>query len=194
MAIITIMEIIDALAMILAVGFIFRDAFVPQARNAAHNLARLMGRGKSFDWGNFWFACAIVAPAILLHELAHKFVALGFGMEAVFHTFYLGLAIGLVLKLINFGFIFFVPGYVAISGTGTPLQFTIISFAGPFVHLILWLGSWLLLSKVKKMSKRTEFSLILIKKINLFLFILNMLPIPGLDGFKVYSGIIQMLF
>ena len=136
------------------------------------------------------------APAIILHELAHKFVAIGFGLNAVFFAFYRNtftLMLGIftiISKLTGFGFIFFVPGFVGISGTGTHLQFALTAFAGPFVNLVLWLVP-LYLIKNKIYKKKHYLLLLLTQRINMFLFIFNMLPIPGFDGYKVFTGLIR---
>ena len=123
-------------------------------------------------------------------------MALGFGLSATFFAFYrssftlmLGI-LAVISKLTGFGFVFIVPGFVGISGNGTNLQFALAAFAGPFVNLILWLGSWYLL-KNKIYRKKHHLLLALTQRINMFLFIFNMLPIPGFDGYKVFTGLIR---
>ena len=195
----TLWEIIDVVIMSLFVGFIFSDAFRRPSSVASEDpLAKYRKRRFSFgfDWQSLRFAIYVTAPALILHELAHKFTALYFGMQAVFHAAYTWLMIGLLLKLINFGFIFFVPAYVEISGTGTALQYALTAFAGPFMNLVLWIVPLLILrSKLaKKMNKKVIVLLHLTKQINMFLFIFNMLPIPMFDGFKVYAGLWQTFF
>ncbi|MBU1201933.1 MAG: hypothetical protein KJ583_00390 [Nanoarchaeota archaeon] len=182
-------EVIDAIIMTLGVGFIFMDAF----KNRPSDVLDINSYTAGFNWKDLWFASLVVAPAIILHEAAHKFVALGFGMSAVFHASYFFLALGVVLKLMNFGFIFFVPGYVSIIGAGTHLEFTLIAFAGPLIHALFWVVSTIILKTQKLNRKKTHF-LILTKRINGFLFILNMLPIPGIDGFSVYSHLWNVFF
>jgi Zn-dependent protease len=190
MAIITLMEVVDVIIMTAVLGFIFMSFF--KKRPVAKDIIDVYKqRVKGFQWNDFWFAVAVIAPAIVLHEAAHKFVAMGFGMQAVFHAHYTFLGLGLLLKLLNFGFIFVVPGFVSITGTGTPLQFATIAFAGPFIHLLFWIIAAVYLKYGK--TKNTYFW-VLTKKINMFLFILNMLPIPGIDGFKVYSGLLSTIF
>lgn len=175
-------ELFDVILMTLAVGFIFMDMF-----KDSH-----LGLGKNA----FWFACLVTAPAIIFHELAHKFVALGFGLEATFHAAYFWLILGVALKLMRSGFIFFVPGYVSI-GAGVaavqPLAMALIAFAGPFLNLVLYFVSVLWLRQ-KRLKKRTFMFLHVTKQINLFLFIFNMLPIPFFDGMKVYSGLFGFFF
>ena len=173
-------ELLDVVIMSGALGFIFMDMFKKP------NQDPLMQFSGSFNWDDFWYACKVIAPCIILHEMAHKFLALGFGGSAVFHAAYTWLAIGIGLKLLGTGFVFFVPGFVAISGISSHFQYALIAFAGPFMHLILWLGARQYLLSNAKISQGKRYFLGLIVQINKWLFILNMLPIPGFDGFSVY--------
>jgi Zn-dependent protease len=178
----TLRELFDVVIMTLAVGYIFMDMF------RRHPMG--------FDKKAFWFACLVTAPALIAHELAHKFVALSFGLQAEFHAAYFWLILGVALKLLRFGFIFFVPAYVSIGAAGLavlPSQSALIAFAGPFLNFVLFAGSWALL-KQKRMKRNTFVFLHVTKQINLFLFIFNMLPIPFFDGMKVYQGLFQILF
>lgn len=185
-------EIIDLIAMTFFVGYIF-SGMIPVRRE---NYDPLQHYKKRFDFEGLKFAVMATAPAIILHELAHKFVALGFGLDAVFYAFYrstftlmLGI-LSIIAKLTGFGFVFFVPGYVGISGNGTNLQFALTAFAGPLINLVLWLVP-LYLIKNKLYNKRHYLLLFLTQRINMFLFIFNMLPVPGFDGYKVFMGIIR---
>lgn len=179
-------ELLDMALMTVAVGYIFMVLFIPR------------GLGGTFNWRALWFACLVTAPALILHELSHKFVAMSFGLDATFHAAYLFLGIGVLLRLAHSPFIFFVPAYVAIGCARlpciiSPLDSAIIAFAGPAINLALFVISWAVL-KYHKIRKRQWFAFWLItKRINLLLFILNMLPLPGFDGWKVYSGLLQAI-
>ncbi|MBI4146553.1 M50 family metallopeptidase [Candidatus Woesearchaeota archaeon] len=166
-----IQEVLDIILMTLVVGFIFKDLF----RNLKNP---------------FLFACLATAPALILHELGHKFIALAFGLAATFHAAYFWLVLGVVLKLVNFGFIFFVPAYVSITGTASAQANASIAAAGPFTNLAL-AGIAVLLLRQKKLTTKTYLFLSVTKQVNLFLFIFNMLPIPGFDGLKVYTSLIS---
>ena len=186
----SITELLDIVIMTAFVGYIFTGVF-KRPRHEEYDPLKHYSRG--FDWNDFKFAALAVAPAILLHELAHKTVALSFGLSAVFNAAYTWLALGLIMKLMNFGFIFFVPAYVNIMGQGTPLEFSLIAFAGPLMNLILWLSTAALL-KYKVTKKKYVPLLFITKQVNMFLFIFNMLPIPGFDGSKVFYGLYQAFF
>lgn len=186
-------EVFDLVFMTAALGLIF-STFLKKFQSHKRDYDPLEKK-TGIDWKLFRFAVYITAPAIILHELGHKFVAMGFGLEATFHAAYNWLGIGLLLALLNTGILFFVPAYVSIgNGAGVaPSVFSIIAFSGPLMNLILWLGTAYILRKGNFAKKHTTL-LVVTKKINMFLFIFNMLPIPGFDGFKVYRGIIQTIF
>ncbi|KYK26356.1 hypothetical protein AYK26_05175 [Euryarchaeota archaeon SM23-78] len=190
--ILTPAEILDIIIMTLAVGFIFKDIFRYRPRVEVITPDSFLKMRKGFNWNDFWFAAAIVAPSIILHEFGHKFIAISQGMTATFNAAYIWLGVGVVLKLIGSGIIFFVPAFVAIQGQGTSLQFAGIAFAGPAVNLILWLGSLIIL-KTAKLKPNLHRFFYLLSRINMFLFIFNMLPIPGFDGLQVYSGLLAGL-
>ncbi|MDD5650407.1 MAG: M50 family metallopeptidase [Candidatus Nanoarchaeia archaeon] len=145
-----------------------------------------------FNWKSFKFAALVAAPGIILHELGHKFMAMSLGFEALFYIFTFGLFLGIFLKWIKSPFIMLAPGYVSILENPTGIQSGIIAFAGPLVNLILWLGSWLVLNKSRKLKRKTALFLYLTQQINMILFIFNMIPIPPLDGYKVLMGIISL--
>ena len=182
MTLIALREILDIGIMTLAVGYIFMDAF------------KTHDRIQGFNWHTYWFSCLVASPGLILHELAHKFVALSVGLEAVFHAAYTWLGIGIVLKLLQAGLIFFVPGYVQISGSAEPLVHALIAFAGPALNFVFYLVSRVVLRKEDVLSTRSFLFWQVTKKLNGFLFIFNMLPIPLFDGWTVYSGIWQAFF
>ncbi|MFH0979175.1 MAG: M50 family metallopeptidase [Candidatus Woesearchaeota archaeon] len=179
----TIHEMFDIIVMSLAVGFIFSDLasrFKPQKDP-------LLDLSKGYlNWDDLKFSVLATAPAVLFHELSHKFLALGYGMQATFNAAYGWLGLGVILKLLKFPFIFFVPAYISISGNGTPLQHALIAVAGPAMNGFLWLLSFLFL-KSRTFKRKYDGLLFLTGKINMFLFIFNLLPIPGFDGFTFYT-------
>lgn len=201
----TIRELFDILMMIIGVGFIFMDSFGVRQKIGKlkpyeedpvsyyqHLYRRKISKMSGFNWGNLWTACLITAPAIVFHELAHKFVAINYGLQAVFHAAYFWLSVGILMKILNTGFIFFVPGYVTLSGYAMPLQKAAIAFAGPFVNLILWFCCWSILKFMPfKINTKTMQILAATRFINGFLFIFNMIPLGFFDGAKVLSGVIE---
>ena len=189
MAFLALVEIFDIIVMSFAVGFIFSGIFKRTAEEEYYPLKESSSR---FNWKDLQFAILIAAPGIIFHEFGHKIVALSFGLSATFHAAYVWLVLGVALKLSGFPFIFFVPAYVTIYGGVSPLVHSLIAFAGPGVNLILWLGT-LFLMKTKIVKKKYYPIVYLTSRINMFLFIFNMIPFPPFDGYTVFQGIIQTL-
>ena len=172
---ISFIEIIELLIVTAAIGYIFSG------------IVRIPGLISNYE--RIKFSIYVAAPAVILHELMHKFVAIFMGLSATFHASYPGLLLGIILKLISSPFLILVPGYVSIPLTN-PINGAIIAFAGPFTNLLLWLVATLLL-RTKKLSQKQVLFLALTKRINIILFIFNMIPFGPLDGAKVFSGIIS---
>ncbi len=189
MALLSLNEIFDIIIMTAAVGFIFSDVF--QRYSVKRDYEPLVDYRHGFDWHAFLFAVYVTAPAIILHEFGHKFVALSYGVDATFNAAYVWLAAGILLKLFS-GIIFFIPAYVTHAPVGI-LQDTLIALSGPLVNLALWLLALLIL-KNNWLEKKYHNGLELSAKINMFLFLFNMIPIPGFDGFSVFSGLLKLLF
>ena len=135
MVLITISEVIKLAVTSLVLGIIFMGLFPRKTRTVYD-----MMHPKRFKWDDLWFAILISAPAVVLHEIAHKFVAMGFGYSASFDLFYFGLGLGLLLRLINSPFLIIAPGYVTIPPivSNNELAYRLIAFAGPLTNLLLW--------------------------------------------------------
>lgn len=117
----------------------------------------------------------------LLHELAHKIVAVRFGQIAAFKADFgmLALAIGAAFA----GFLFAAPGAVYHRGRITPRENGLVSIAGPVTNLGLvavFLGLVPFGGIVGDVGA-------LGVTINAFLAAFNMLPFGPLDGKKVLS-------
>ncbi len=187
MALISFIEIVNIIIATLVVGYIFTGLFNIRKRDV------LDAYIKRFDWRDFWFSCMVAAPGIILHEMAHKFVALGFGLGAVFHISSFGLVLGVLLKLFGSGFIILAPGYVEIFGANSS-QMIITAFAGPFMNLLMWGLAFFVLKYKKNITRKEAILWSLGSHINKWLFIFNILPIPPLDGYKFWFTLFQMIF
>ncbi len=122
----------------------------------------------------------IIGAAFVLHELAHKYVAIRLGLDAEFRAWYLGLFIALILAL-TVKFFFIAPGAVQIYTIRyiTRREEGLISSAGVITNIIL---SMIFLSLYK------IFYIDIFKfgaYINAWLAFINLLPIPPLDGSKI---------
>lgn len=189
MAIATLQELFDLAIMIAVIGYIFKD-LLPVADTRNYEPLDAFRKKRFFSEG-FRNALIVAAPAIALHEIGHKAAALSFGLQATFHAAYQWLGIGLLLKIINAPFLFFVPGFVSYSGAGVePLARALIAFSGPLVNLLLFLFATIAIRR-KWFSRKHLSLLYMTKQINLFLFIFNMLPIGFFDGAHVFQNLIR---
>ena len=191
----TFTELFHAALMSSALGYIFMDMF--KKKHSVDVVATYMQKKKSFDWNRFWFATGILAPPIFLHEMGHKFTAMAFGLSATFESSPVWLGFAVLLKLFHAPLLFFSPGHVNIvcitgnCGAG-PIHYMLIALAGPLVHLLFYVTSLLVLKFGKNIDSKWHRILILTKKINLWLFVLNMIPIPGFDGYHVLMNLLTL--
>jgi len=126
-----------------------------------------------------------VGVGFLLHELAHKVVAVRYGQVAAFRADYRMLGFAVVGALV--GFLFAAPGAVVHRGRITAKQNGLIALAGPVTNLLLAVvflvpflaalatGSAGFLWEVARRGLQ----------INLLLAGFNMLPFGPLDGRKI---------
>jgi len=185
-ALFTITEIVELIITVLALGYIFSGMI-----RKPKGVADMMFENRFFDWENIKYSMAVVAPAVIIHELGHKFIAVALGYSATYHMVSWGLGLGVILRLIGSSFIFFIPGYVAIAGiAGITKEFSYIALAGPLVNLTLFFISWGVLRANIYTKLRRAFYIS--KQINLWLFGLNMIPIAMFDGAKVLKGFWQL--
>lgn len=182
---ITPLEIIYLTIIVLVIGYIFSGMI--RFRTTPKTVRDITYRLR-FNMQDLKLAILVTAPAIVLHELAHKFVAMGFGFPAEFHIWGFGLLLALFLRVINSPLIIIAPGYVSIPLVTDPTIYRLIAAAGPAINLILWIGAFLILRFAKNLNKNQMIVLYLTKKINMILFIFNMIPFGPLDGAKILFG------
>jgi Zn-dependent protease len=135
-------------------------------------------------------AFLMVFTGFLLHELAHKFTARHYKLEAFFKLWPLGVAISVLLALFT-PILFAAPGAVVIFGKkfrnwkykydrfakATIREMGIIAASGPAVNLILAFAFSMFSGRVFE----------LLTQINAFLAFFNLLPFNPLDGGKVFT-------
>ena len=118
-----------------------------------------------------------VGIGFLLHELAHKVVAVQFGQIAEFRADYSMLFVALVGSFA--GFLFAAPGAVHHRGPVSPREHGLIALAGPITNLVLASVFFVLLFLSSGfLSRVAGFGL----AINLLLAGFNMIPFGPLDG------------
>ncbi|MFC7141228.1 metalloprotease [Halosimplex aquaticum] len=123
---------------------------------------------------------ATVGVAFLLHELAHKVVAVRFGQVAAFQADYGMLFLAVMSALA--GFLFAAPGAVVHRGRITARENGLIALAGPVTNLglaVVFLPVMLFGPGLLELIGQRGVS------INLLLAGFNMIPYGPLDGRKV---------
>jgi len=148
--------------------------------------------------------------AITVHEVAHGWVAKKYGDNT---AWMLGrLTLNPIKHIDLFGTII-IPGLLLISGTGfifgwakpVPVNsrnfknpkkaMAVVAIAGPVSNLLMALG-WAIIARIGVSMGAETFSLPLIYtgiagiSINLVLALINLIPIPPLDGSRVLSGVL----
>jgi Zn-dependent protease len=110
---------------------------------------------------------------------------MAFGIPSQLYASYGFLLLGVALRALGSPFLFFVPGFVAHAPAPAGVSI-LISLAGPFVNLCIWLASSALV-KYTKLETKYKQILIVTGKVNMFLFIFNMIPVPPFDGAAVWN-------
>ncbi len=147
----------------------------------------------SFDLLNILdFVSAFIITAIavgtgfILHELAHKYVAINFGAKAEYRAWTTGLIFALVMAL--FGWVFAAPGAVYIFGRDIDNKKNgLISLAGPMANVLIAIVFYLLSLVLFPVPVIIETVLKFTVSINIFLALFNLIPIYPLDGSKVFT-------
>lgn len=132
-----------------------------------------------------------VGAGFLLHEIAHKVVAVRFGQRASFKANYRMLVVAVLSALA--GLIIAAPGAVHHRGRVTRRQRGVIAVAGPVTNLVLVVVFAPLVLVGGFIGDIGRFGVV----INAFLAAFNMLPFGPLDGKTVWSwhrGIFALVF
>lgn len=125
-----------------------------------------------------------VGLGFVLHELAHKFVAIRYGFWAEYRLWVEGLVLAIITAA--FGFVFAAPGAVYIHGEYISReQNGKISLAGPATNIILAGLFFLLLYYFSSVPILGALGLLGFT-VNSFLALFNMVPFSILDGAKVF--------
>ncbi|GAA0230997.1 metalloprotease [Haladaptatus pallidirubidus] len=175
-------EIRDLLIAWIALGIAFTLFLQPEL------VQSLIQPGGGASPGTFVRALGIslltAGVGFLLHELAHKVMAIRFGQVAEFRADYgmLFLAIASALA----GFLFAAPGAVYHRGMATERENGLIALAGPVTNVVLgamFVPIWLVGSDTSFVGLVGHLGV----QINFLLAGFNMLPWGPLDGKKVQS-------
>ncbi len=140
---------------------------------------RLGSTPNALDPALFAVVFLTIGLGFILHELAHKYVSLHYGVHAEYRAWTLGLFLAIVLA-VTVGFIFAAPGAVYILGRVNRKQNAMISLAGPTMNLVLAVVFVALLPFLGWVS-------VIGAQVNLWLGLFNMIPFFPFDGQKVAS-------
>ena len=129
-------------------------------------------------------AFLMTITAFLIHEMSHKFTAIHYGAWSEFRMWPMGLVLTIITGLI--GFLFALPGAVYFASYRNPIKEGKIAVAGPIANLVM--GAVLLpLLLFVPMTFGPYAAVFFLVYINLWLGLFNLLPIPPLDGSKVFA-------
>ncbi len=128
------------------------------------------------------FSALTAGIGFLGHELMHKYVAQKYHCWAEFRAN--DFMLGLMIVFSFFGFILAAPGGVFIRNHVTVRKNGIIALAGPLTNLVLgFVFAALLFVLPSGLKPVGNYGMM----INFFLGFFNMLPLPGIDGSKVWA-------
>jgi len=149
------------------------------------SLAFSLFRETTFSPDYFWLIFFTVGLGFILHELAHKWVAVSFGATSYYRASTFGLFGALALAFITSGqLVFAAPGAVYFHGAHlTREQVGKIGIAGPLMNLALAVGFFLLALWAPGLRELALTGV----SVNAFLGAFNLVPFGMLDGAKVYA-------
>lgn len=123
-----------------------------------------------------------VGLGFVLHEIAHKLMAIRYGFWAEYRLWLEGLLLALVTAY--FGFVFAAPGAVYIHGNYIERDVNgKISLAGPLTNIILAIMFLMVSTVLPSPINQVAF---LGYAVNSFLALFNLIPLAVLDGAKVF--------
>jgi len=143
----------------------------------------------SLSPSGFIIALIGLGVGFICHELSHKFVAQKLGFRAEFRLWQTGLIIALICTFISLftypiGFLFAAPGAVYILSYTSRREGGLISLAGPSANIVLALIFYAIAIHSSGLTQRIGNCGLVI---NLWLAAFNLLPIPPLDGSKIFA-------
>jgi Zn-dependent protease len=159
-----------------------------EVRHLALGTALVTAAGISFTLGNSFTILGLILAALIfsmgfiLHELAHKYVAQGYGLWAEFRVN----ATGVILTALSIvsPIKFIAPGAVMISGFAEKERIGRTAISGPIVNVIITVGLVALLPVLR--GSLVYGPVLFGAGINAFLALFNLIPFSVFDGRKVF--------
>ncbi len=145
----------------------------------------------AFSWRDLVYGDLSSLPAyalavflgFLLHEIAHRNVARRLGIHAYYQAWYLGLVMALLVSALTGGrFVIAAPGAVVIEWADLYLA-SIVAIWGPITNALIALTVYPLMYLGGVVTRYAA----VIGSVNALLAFFNALPIPPLDGYKVFT-------
>lgn len=127
---------------------------------------------------------AVTITAFLLHEMAHRTVARRLGAVSFFKLWPAGVLIALITSM--FGFLFGAPGAVEFAGLYDQSSEGKIALAGPATNIVIGVIVYIVYLFLSPSMYIAGFILFYVALLNLWFALFNLLPIPPLDGSKVF--------
>ncbi len=145
-----------------------------------------------FNLGSFAYLLPIslvaVGTGFIFHELAHRYVARRYGCYAEYRMWQLGLLLALFLPIVTLGnFFFAAPGavYIACEYISRRKE-AYIALAGPLANIMVGIF-FLFVAFATPFSGYVLDLVVRAAYLNFFLAFFNLVPIPPLDGSKVFA-------
>lgn len=159
-----------------------------EVRHLAVGTALVTAAGVSFILGNSFTLMGLVLAALIfsmgfiLHELAHKYVAQGYGLWAEFRVNVTGVLLTAFSIVSPIKFI--APGAVMISGFAEKNRIGRTAVAGPIVNVIITVALLTLLPALR--DSLVYMPVLFGAGINALLAVFNLIPFSIFDGRKVF--------
>lgn len=142
-----------------------------------------LGSPSTVGLAGLLLASVLFSAGFILHELAHKYVAQGYGLWAEFRLNMTGLLLTAISVISPIKFI--APGAVMIAGFADKDRMGRTAFAGPVVNVIITAS---LLIVLPALGTAVIYHAVLAgAAINAFLALFNLIPFAVFDGQKVYA-------
>jgi Zn-dependent protease len=142
-----------------------------------------LGSPSTVGLAGLLLASVLFSAGFILHELAHKYVAQGYGLWAEFRLNMTGLLLTAISVISPIKFI--APGAVMIAGFADKDHMGRTAFAGPIVNVIITAS---LLIVLPALGTAVIYHAVLAgAAINAFLALFNLIPFAVFDGQKVYA-------
>jgi Zn-dependent protease len=139
--------------------------------------------GRTLTIPGLLVSSVLFSLGFILHELAHKYVAQGYGLWAEFRVNKMGLVLTAISVISPFKLI--APGAVVIAGYADKDRIGRTAFAGPLVNIVIAGG--LLVALPILSTGWLHDSVLAGTAINAFLALINLIPFTILDGQKVFA-------